>query len=178
MFLLSLFSMGFSFIKGLFSSDNPNTHNNSLSAIFLLLIVGLIGGIFLLNHFKSNQIAQLTQQNAAAQQTISIQTAANKNLNQTIQNQIITNQQAMGVVVAQNSDAEKIKKEYYINKKAKTAQIDKIKKEAQTKIASVTTPAQIDVINTQTENQISQVQIDSIWQSYCVATNQSQCPST
>jgi uncharacterized membrane protein len=166
----------FSFIKSFFSKSDTQGKTDQLTVYFILGLIIFIAALLALNHFKVKQINQLNAKNAVQQQVIQTTVDANKDLAVNVARQQQTTDDSVKAVDQQNTykDTQRhITQNIIIHKKQK---IKTIEENAQQQIQTNITPVQKEEIKKEEQNQVSQVQIQSIWQAYCSATNQSQCP--
>lgn len=163
----------FSLIKGFFSSDNPSGHNNRLTLTIVSVLVGFIVLLVGMNYFKSKTIDKQKAAAAVVQQQITGVVQANADLSKTLEKQNQTTTDSVQAVVKVQQEKEGLKKKVDSVKKIKTDQIQRIKQDTQTQLSQANTPEQVQQIKVAEQNKISQVQIDSIWQTYCLVSSQS-----
>ncbi len=167
----------FSFVKGFFSSDNPNSHNNRLNLTIVGVLVVFIAILLGMNYFKSKTITQQKAAAAVSQQQITGVVQANSDLTKAIEKQKQTTTDSVQAVVNTQKEQESLKKKVYSVKKTTTHQIQQIQQDTQAQLSQAKTPEQTQQIKVAEENKISQVQIDSIWQTYClVSPADTACP--
>lgn len=159
-------------VKGFFSSDNPSGHNNRLTLTIVSVLVGFIVVLVGMNYFKSKTIEKQKAAASVVQQQISEAVQTNADLTQTLAKQNQTTTDSVQAVVNVQQEKESLKKKVASVKKTKTAQIQQISDDTQTQLSEAKTPEQAQQIKTAEQNKISQVQIDSIWQTYCLVSPQ------
>jgi len=172
MFILSIFS----FIKSFFSRSDTQGKSDKLTFYFIIGLVIFIAALLVLNHFKVKQINQLTAKAAVQQQVIQTTVAANHDLAVNVARQQQTTEDSVKIVDEQNTYKDKQRHATNNLIEHKKEKIKTIEETTQKQIVANTTAVQKEEIKKEEQNQISQVQIASIWQAYCSATNQDQCP--
>jgi len=163
----------FSFIKGFFSSDNPSGHNNRLNLTIVGLLVGFIILLMGMNYFKSKTIDKQKAAANVVQQQITGVVQTNSDLTKTIEKQKQTTTDSVQAVVKVQQEKEGLKKKVASVKKIKKDQIKRITQDTQAQLSQAKTLEQAQQIKVAEQNKISQVQIDSIWQTYCLVSSQS-----
>jgi flagellar biosynthesis GTPase FlhF len=172
MFIFSIFS----FIKSFFSRNDTEGKSNQLTFYFISGLVIFIVLLFILNHYRVKQINELTAKAAVQQQVIQNTIAANHDLAINIDRQQQTTEDSVKIVDQQNTFKDTQRRATKNLIEHKVEKIKNIEQNAQQQIEANTTQAQKEEIKKEEQNQISRVQITSIWQAYCSATNQDQCP--
>jgi hypothetical protein len=168
----------FSFIKGFFTKSSSSSETDKLTFYFISGLVIFIGVLLVLNHFRVKEVRALQQKNAVAQQQIKQAILANQSLSVAVSNQQQTTVDSVNAVQEHYEQEIKVKKKKHQILQHKTSIIAQIHQQAQQQINQAQTEQQKEEIKKEEQNQISQVQIQTIWQAYCSATNQVNCPSS